>query len=135
MILLLYLCCMMYQTDSGCYVKYYVCSLSVPIWMLVIYLLANWNLKKMTLTIGTHLLEEPDNWDHLNSQWAHVKKRNTWTARPKWPWPKNKKATMLGLAHEANKNWQKKYTKLVELMGSAHINTQLDRVDSNFWHF
>ena len=86
-----------------------------------------------------------DNWDPLTRRtwqlgpiWIvdpSLKKRNTWTAQPKWPWPKNKKAAMLGLAHEANKNWQKKYTKLAELMGSAHINTQLDRADSNFWPF
>ena len=30
---------------------------------------------------------------------------------------------------------RKKYTKLAESMSSAHINTQLDWADSNFWPF
>ena len=57
------------------------------------------------------------------------KKRKNETVETKRPWAKNKKAAMLGLVHEADKKFTEKY-KWAELMGSAHINTELDRAES-----
>ena len=37
---------------------------------------------------------------------------------------------MLGLVHEADKKFIGKKCKWAELMGSAHINTELDRAES-----
>ena len=44
------------------------------------------------LTMGTHLTSEPN---------LEKKKKNE-IVETKRPWPKNKKAAMLGLAHEVN---------------------------------
>ena len=38
---------------------------------------------------------------------------------------------LLGLAYVANQNYKKKNNKQAELMGLAHMDTELDRVDSN----
>jgi hypothetical protein len=37
---------------------------------------------------------------------------------------------MLGLVHEADKKFKGKKYKWAELMGSAHINTELDRAET-----
>ena len=52
------------------------------------------------------------------------------TVDMKRPWPKNKRAALLGFVHEADKKFIGKKYKWAELMGSAHINTELDRADS-----
>jgi len=57
--------------------------------------------------MGTHLTSEPN---------LEKKKKNE-IVETKRPWPKNKKAAMLGLAHEVNEKLTGKKYRKVELMG------------------